>query len=463
MKLLNSVSVGHWLGTAIAAGYGGHGQNSAAWTGLALASAGTWSASTGSVGTVMRGSGAGVTPAWGALNLATDVGSSRLTYANMVQMATNRILGRQAASTGNQEVLALASNNGVAFDWATAGTLKISTPQDLRTVGSPGFVGLTLTAASGINDALVIGTGAGISLEINGAGTLGWDGFGAQLGFNSAAGCIFTSGYAFNAQAPAMGEYAIFCNTSGDAAMQFGVTGAGVLHFGNGNGDYDLTLQMTADPFLLETNGDGFKGNHLFLNPTSIFASTHEITNDSNQLALWVDSSDLAGWAEKLMFAHYANVTVVNTAAETTLLSASKIGTLQVPASRLKLGKTLRFTLMGQESHVGTPVLTIKIKAGATVLATFTGTVTSATGSLWRLDADVLVTAVGASGNLRTMGLMQMASANYNTPRTLAPTAIQDAVVNTTVPQTLNVTATWGTQSSSNTITCSHASVEVLA
>lgn len=463
MKLLNSVTVGNWLATAIAAGYGGHGQNASAWTGLALASAGTWSASTGSVGTVMRGSGAGVTPAWGALNLATDVGSSRLAHANMVQIATNRILGRQAASTGDREVLALGSNNGVAFDWATAGTLKISTPQDLRTIGSPGFVGLTLTAATGINNALTIGTGAGISLEITGAGTLGWDGFGAQLGFNSVTGCIFSSGYSFNAQAPATGEYALFCNTTGDAAMQFGVTGAGVLHFGNGNGDYDLTLLMTADPFLLETNGDGFKGNHLFLNPTTIMASSHEITNDSNQAALWVNSSDLAGWAGKLMFAHYANVTVVNTAAETTLLSASRIGSLLVPANCLKLGKTLRFTLMGQESHAGTPVLTVKVKAGVTVLATFTGTVSSAVGSLWRLDADVLVTAVGASGNLRTMGLLQMANANYGTPRTLAPTTIQDATVNTTANQTFDVTATWGTQSSSNTITCSHASVEVLA
>lgn len=75
------------------------------------------------------------------------------------------------------------------------------------------------------------------------------------------------------------------------------------------------------------------------------------------------------------LFAQTTNQTVANTVTETTLIDGG-VGTLALPANFFKVGKSIRFELLGYHSSTANPNITIKVKLGSTVVLT-TGAVTS--------------------------------------------------------------------------------------
>lgn len=140
-------------------------------------------------------------------------------------------------------------------------------------------------------------------------------------------------------------------------------------------------------------------------------------------------------------------VTVASTASATTLLGGKFSGTNSIPAYCFAPGSTLRIVgggTLGTLNPVGTFSITVKL--GSTVVATLTPTLGNADTDQWSLDYTIAaesLTTVAGSGCLYITG-----STNTN----VCPSATTGSLaLNSSF--SWDVQVTWGTSSSSNTIT----------
>lgn len=150
------------------------------------------------------------------------------------------------------------------------------------------------------------------------------------------------------------------------------------------------------------------------------------------------------------LFAQTANSsTVTNTTSETTIIDGGS-GTLTVPGGGFIAGDAFHAKMAGVISSNNGVTLTIKVKSGATVLAT-TGAVTlpKLTTQSWNLDIQFIVRTTGASGSLHASGWFA-----YNSGSSLVGTNFNTTTspFDTTVSQTLDITVTWGAASTGNSI-----------
>lgn len=159
-----------------------------------------------------------------------------------------------------------------------------------------------------------------------------------------------------------------------------------------------------------------------------------------------------------------ASVTVASTASETTLLSSTgSAGGLLLLKDGFTTGKTYRVSGCGVFSNTGTPTLNIKVKFGSTAILA-TGditTVTAASDREFSFSGLITVKSLGASGTVNGQGIFVETLAtgvSLNYPMTNAAAV----TVDTTANQTVNVTATWGASSASNTITLTNFVLEEL-
>jgi hypothetical protein len=150
--------------------------------------------------------------------------------------------------------------------------------------------------------------------------------------------------------------------------------------------------------------------------------------------------------------------TIASTAVETNFTS-----TMLAPANSLTVGKLVRIRARGTHGTTGTPTLIFKVRAGATNLCTSAAITTGSgvAGKMWRVECDLVVTAIGASGAIEAQGLAQVATSTTATT-TAEMVNAATITVDTTTSLSLQVTATWSASSSSNTITMRQFTVEVL-
>lgn len=143
-----------------------------------------------------------------------------------------------------------------------------------------------------------------------------------------------------------------------------------------------------------------------------------------------------------------------------------------MPGSSMFVGQLFRFTARGIFSTSATPNLTLGVYlgtpgtiSGATALAT-TGTVATLSGAannVWELEAISRVATLGSSGTILTLGSVSGISAT--TAVNMMPATSSNggsATINTTSALGFMLGATWGTNSSANTLTCYHFLVEAL-
>jgi hypothetical protein len=145
---------------------------------------------------------------------------------------------------------------------------------------------------------------------------------------------------------------------------------------------------------------------------------------------------------------------VTNTTVETSLIDGG-LGTLSIPANGFRVGDSFRAVLTGHISSVNNHKLHIRIKTDSIVLAD-TGVITmpATTGKHWKLDVDFTVRAIGPSGvaaiasggsfiyNKNASNAFD--GANFSTELTTG--------FDTTISNTLEITAQWGTASASDSI-----------
>lgn len=145
---------------------------------------------------------------------------------------------------------------------------------------------------------------------------------------------------------------------------------------------------------------------------------------------------------------------ITNTTTETSLLDGG-VGTLSVPANGFTVGSAFRAMMTGVLSVNNNHTLRIRVKTGAVVLAD-TGAITMSgvTSKNFQLAIDFSINAIGGAGTaeIATAGLFTYRQNAASTVEGEIFSTINNTTFNTTVDNTLEVTAQWGTADTGDSI-----------
>jgi hypothetical protein len=139
---------------------------------------------------------------------------------------------------------------------------------------------------------------------------------------------------------------------------------------------------------------------------------------------------------------------VNNTTSALTLLNGTIAGTLTLPADSLVVGDSFKLSLAGLINSVISNNISISIKTlDGVVLAEFTGSSVgpSVSNSRWNLEATLTVRATGAASTA-AIATTAIFSSGYASPSTHFG-SVNSTTFDTTIANTLVVTAQWGTAS----------------
>jgi hypothetical protein len=185
--------------------------------------------------------------------------------------------------------------------------------------------------------------------------------------------------------------------------------------------------------------------------------------SDSTQIAPSFRTGGMTEYAARAIYRQTAAVTVANTTAETTLLTTGVYGTNVIPAGYLTAGKTIRMTSFGTFGITSTPVLSVGIAwtIGVTTTSAYS-TITTAANSVWKSVCELTVRTAGSSGVL--LGSFLFSGNNAGNDGTNPFTGCRAFSGNYDLSGTFTVApyVLWGTASTSNTITCFGALIEVI-
>jgi len=145
---------------------------------------------------------------------------------------------------------------------------------------------------------------------------------------------------------------------------------------------------------------------------------------------------------------------VTNTIVETSLLDGG-VGSLTVPANGFNVGDSFRAVLTGHISSVNNHTLRIRVKSGSVLLAD-TGALTlfASTNKHWKLDINFTIRQIGGAG---VASIASGGSFSYNKNSNDAFEGVNFSVenattFNTTISNTLVITAQWGTANTGDSI-----------
>ena len=138
-----------------------------------------------------------------------------------------------------------------------------------------------------------------------------------------------------------------------------------------------------------------------------------------------------------------------NTLVETSIVG-SGVGSLSIPANTLKAGDSFHAKIGGLISTQPNHEITIRAKSGSTVLET-TGIIQLelATNQPWELELDFTIRAIGVTGEIKTNGNFVY---NRDTGSYIGKVLGDTEVLDTTVANTLDITAEWGQEDTSDSI-----------
>lgn len=204
---------------------------------------------------------------------------------------------------------------------------------------------------------------------------------------------------------------------------------------------------------LVSTNtGWSVYGNHLvgtwtLANALNTFNSTTKVTvSPDNKYG--VRGANI--WGTQLD-PRLTTATVANTVTETV------VGTFTIPAADAQAGGVYRGTVYGTASTTGTPTLTFKVRLGGVagqVLATFPA-ITTASGLVtggWLAEVRLMCLTNGASATWAASASLNHQIASLTAGASSPALTNGTVTVDSTVAETLVITATWSAASASNTV-----------
>ena len=200
------------------------------------------------------------------------------------------------------------------------------------------------------------------------------------------------------------------------------------------NGVY-LAFQNSGADVLKISAADVISFNDAYSFPTADGTSGQVlITDGSGNLAFNKPTTGLYAQTTQ-------SATLTNTTTETSIVGTG-VGSLTIAANGYVVGDSYHAKIGGVISAQNNDTITIRIKKGSTVLAT-TGTLTleAVTNMAWECEIDFTIAAIGATGSMCTNGNFA-----YNRDTgSLEGFVFQDVeTFDTTIANTLEITAEWG-------------------
>jgi hypothetical protein len=149
-----------------------------------------------------------------------------------------------------------------------------------------------------------------------------------------------------------------------------------------------------------------------------------------------------------------SSIPITNTAFESDIISTG-VGSLTIPANGFQVGDSFNAKLIGHLSCDNGVTLRFRIKAGINVLAD-TGfiTMSGATGKHWELDVNFTVRTLGTAGvaSIASGGIFSYTKNASTSFEGTNFSIINNTSFNTTVDNTLKITAQWGAASAADSI-----------
>ena len=155
------------------------------------------------------------------------------------------------------------------------------------------------------------------------------------------------------------------------------------------------------------------------------------------------------------LFAQTADSTpITGTTAELSLINGG-IGTLTVPANGFQIGDSFRADFGGLLSSKNNDTIRIRVKAGSVILAdSGTQTMSTALNDVWQLSINFTVRALGAAGvaSIVSLGVFHTTKQSNGAPQGFAFNTVNSTTFDTTISNTLDVTAQFSSDSALNSI-----------
>jgi hypothetical protein len=187
-----------------------------------------------------------------------------------------------------------------------------------------------------------------------------------------------------------------------------------------------------------------------YLDPKSLGSGTPDSTKVLNGDSEWV----LAGTLRGLYVQTSDSTPVTNTTVESSLI-ATGVGTLSVPANGFKVGDSFHAKLIGNISCNNAATIELRVKSGSVLLAD-TGVISlsASTNRTWEINVYFTIRALGAAGvaEIASGGIfsyIKNAGSNFEGTNF---SIVNNTTLDTTVLNTLDITAQWGAASASNSI-----------
>ena len=155
------------------------------------------------------------------------------------------------------------------------------------------------------------------------------------------------------------------------------------------------------------------------------------------------------------LFAQTANSTTITaTTSELTLIDGG-VGSLSVPANGFSVGDSFRLDMGGVMSAQNNNTITIRLKSGAVSLGSSGAlTMPAITNQVWFLTTTFTIRAIGAAGVASIVALSQfhILKAASGTQQGFAWNTVNSTTFDTTIGNTLDITAQWSTNNANNSI-----------
>ncbi len=156
------------------------------------------------------------------------------------------------------------------------------------------------------------------------------------------------------------------------------------------------------------------------------------------------------------LYAQTTNSTPITATTVESPLISSGVGTLSVPANAFSIGDSFTATLSGFISSVNNAKLDIRIKTLTGIILTESGQIelSQSTNSNWKMEINFTIRALGTTTNasISSSGIFSYISDSSNNYQGDLFSNINNTTFDTTIPNTLIITAQWDTNNVINSI-----------
>jgi hypothetical protein len=155
------------------------------------------------------------------------------------------------------------------------------------------------------------------------------------------------------------------------------------------------------------------------------------------------------------LFAQTANSTIITgTVAESSLINGG-IGTLSVPANGFQIGDSFRAVMAGILNAANNQTIRIKVKAGSLVLLdSGVQNINNISNDVFSLNIDFTIRALGTAGvaSIVSLGAFHYTKTSNGVIEGFSFNTVNNTTFNTTISNTLDITAQWGSTNAGNSI-----------